>query len=120
MVVFTKEWCFSLEPQKVIRNFGYFLKKICHKDFSKIAQSGHTAVHLNVRRIVRIEVDGVDVASDFEEIRPTLESHRLNAKQTPISFPDWRGDHLAKLENKTNFVRVGFEFKYVALILDSF
>ena len=28
--------------QKVIINFGYFLKKICHKDFSKIAQSGHT------------------------------------------------------------------------------
>ena len=28
--------------QKVTTKFGYFLKKICHQDLSKIAQSGHT------------------------------------------------------------------------------
>ena len=31
------------EAQKVVINLGYFLKKLCHQDFSKIAQSGHTA-----------------------------------------------------------------------------
>ena len=36
--------------QKVIRDFGYFLMKICDQDFSKIAQSGHTGDHYNVDR----------------------------------------------------------------------
>ena len=27
--------------QKVIINFGFFLEKMCHQDFSKITQSGH-------------------------------------------------------------------------------
>ena len=35
--------------QKVIINFGYFLKKLCHQDLSKIAQSGHTDYKLNFK-----------------------------------------------------------------------
>ena len=41
-VVFTEVLCFPTVAQKVIINVGYFLKKICHPDFPKIAQSGHT------------------------------------------------------------------------------
>ena len=33
---------FKIAP-KVTKNFDYFLKKICSQDYSKIAQSGHTA-----------------------------------------------------------------------------
>ena len=29
--------------QKFIVKFGYFLKKICHQDLSKMPQYGHTA-----------------------------------------------------------------------------
>ena len=36
----------STGAQKVIVNFGNFLKKICHKDFPQIAQSGHTDHYL--------------------------------------------------------------------------
>ena len=32
----------STEVQKVIINFGYFLKRICHQDFLNNRPSGHT------------------------------------------------------------------------------
>lgn len=41
-MVFTKVLMVSAVSQQVIINFGYFFKKICHTDFSKIAQSGFT------------------------------------------------------------------------------
>ena len=33
---------FFILVQKVSLNFGYYLKNICQKDLSKIAQSGHS------------------------------------------------------------------------------
>ena len=40
--VFTLEVWFSKGPKKVEKYLGYFGEKICHRDLSKIAQSGHT------------------------------------------------------------------------------
>ena len=40
--VFTLEVWFSKGPKKVVKYLGYFGEKICHKDLSKIAQSGHS------------------------------------------------------------------------------
>ena len=42
-VVFTLVLMINQQPKQVTRRyFGYFCKKICHQDLSKIAQSGHT------------------------------------------------------------------------------
>ena len=35
---------FLKQPKKVNTHLGYFSKRICHQEISKIAQSGHAAV----------------------------------------------------------------------------
>ena len=41
-LVLLKDVALHFNP-KSNHQFGYFLKRICHQDFSKIAQSGHTS-----------------------------------------------------------------------------
>ena len=44
-LVFLLNVTFSIIAQKDVKYFGSFCRKICGKDLSKVAQSGHTARH---------------------------------------------------------------------------
>ena len=50
-VVFTCECCFQNHP-KVSKYLGYFSKKICPHELSKIAQSGHTGHTYNKNNFI--------------------------------------------------------------------
>ena len=43
MAVFTAKRCSSKQPKTVAKYLGCFCRKICRQEFSKIAQSDHTA-----------------------------------------------------------------------------
>ena len=59
------------KAQKVTKYLDYFWKKICHRDFSKIAQSGHTGGTLVDLGAHHISVD----PSAHDILRPGFESH---------------------------------------------
>ena len=50
---------FYKRAQKVTVHLGYFWKKICRQELSKIAQSGHTAgmQRINTERLTEISSD---------------------------------------------------------------
>ena len=103
-------FCQFLNSQKVTRNLGNFCKKNCHAELLKIAQSGHSALHLllssfrlstaNASKDAACSPDGAKCVQNRspevnERVRPVLETreapwyvwHHLHVLQWPYLVP---------------------------------
>ena len=88
---------FSKLAQKVIKYLGYFWKKICTRDLSKIAQSDRTGWLVEVPRIVFLLL--FDAINTFFRIKPGTDATNLAPDFFSIFNPEIAANSLQDLLN---------------------